>query len=79
MTNHPNRSGNDKRLHGSEAIEYAIENGLNLNKYADPTEDATYGLSISEARAIAQEDPGLIWVETYDPTDAASRETHERH
>lgn len=49
---------------GHDAIKYAAANGLNLNKFADPTEDATFGLSIEEAKAVAQEDPSLIWVDT---------------
>lgn len=65
------------KLHGREAIEYAIENGLNLNKH-DPAEGELLGLSIEEAKSVAREYPDLIWVETYDPTDAASRETHEQ-
>ena len=36
-----------------------------LRKYADPVEDARTGLSVQEARAIAQEDPGLIWADEY--------------
>ena len=41
---------------------------VNLNKYADPIEDARLGLSIGEARDIAAEDPGLIYLDTY-PSD----------
>ena len=48
---------------GIEAIEIAEEAGATLNKHADPVEDARTGLSIDEAREIAQEDPSLIWVE----------------
>ena len=65
-----------QRLTGQEAITYASEHGLNLNKYADRTEGADSGLSIEEAREVAAEDPSLIWVDEYDPADAASRETH---
>lgn len=61
-------------LTGYAAIDYAIANGLNLNKYTDPTEEARHGpteearhgLSIAEARKIAEEDPGLIWIEEYE-------------
>ena len=55
------------RLTGQEAIKYAIQNGLNLNT------DEELGLSIAEAKRL---DPKTVWVDTYDPTDAASRETH---
>ncbi len=49
-------------LVGHAAIEYAEENDLLLNKFADPTEDARKGLTVNEAREIAREDDGLIWV-----------------
>jgi hypothetical protein len=51
------------KLTGIEAIEYAEANGLTLNKYNDPTEDAREGLTPEEARKIAREDSGLIYVE----------------
>lgn len=51
------------KLTGWEAIEYAEANGALLNKYADPTEDALAGVSLSEARVIAGEDAGLLWIE----------------
>ena len=41
------------KLIGRAAINYAIENGLNVNKFADPTEGELLGLSIDEAREIA--------------------------
>jgi hypothetical protein len=47
---------------GYDAIEYAVANGLTLNKYADPIEDAREGLSVAEARKVASEDPNLIYV-----------------
>jgi len=46
------------------AIEFAEANDLLLNKYADPTEEARTGLTPDEARAVAREDAGLIWIET---------------
>lgn len=50
-------------LRGHQAIAFAEEMGdLPLNKYADLTEPATHGLTPSEARAIAREDAGLIWI-----------------
>ncbi len=49
-------------LTGTQALEYAERNDVLLNKYNDPTEDAREGLTLSEARKIAMEDPGLIYV-----------------
>ena len=58
---------------GQAAINFAIANGLNLNKSADPIEDAQFGLSISEAIDVAKEDPALIWVDTdIDPEDGSN-------
>lgn len=51
------------RYKGQEAIEIAEARGLTLSKHADPIEDAREGLSIDEAREIAAEDPGLIYVD----------------
>jgi len=52
-----------KKLTGTEAIDYARENDLTLNKYADPTEDGRSGLTPEEAEEVATEDPSLIWIE----------------
>ena len=49
-------------LTGSAAIEYAEEYGLSLCKYGDPTEGPRSGLTVSEAREVATEDPGLIYL-----------------
>ena len=51
-------------LVGHAAIEYAEQHEphLLLNKFADPTEDARKGLTVNEAREIARDDDGLIWV-----------------
>ena len=49
------------KLTGLAAIEAAEANGLTLNKYADPIEDARTGLDIAEARKVALEDPSLIY------------------
>ncbi|MDX1487092.1 MAG: hypothetical protein R3268_02750 [Acidiferrobacterales bacterium] len=54
----------NKTITGLEAIEYARENGLTLDKYADPVEDAREGLSVAEAEEVAREDASLIWMET---------------
>lgn len=51
-------------LTGHEAIDYANEHDLSLNKYADPVEDARTGLSVEEANEIAREDARLIWIVT---------------
>lgn len=51
-----------KQLTGRDAIDYADDHGLTLCKYADPTEDARTGLSVDEARAIAAEDPSLVYL-----------------
>lgn len=53
-----------KTLTGYDAIEYAEDHGLLLNKYTDPTEEAREGLTPDEAKEIAREDDGLIWIET---------------
>ena len=50
-------------LSGYAAIEYAERHDLPLSKYTDPTEDARDDLSVDEAREIAREDCGLIWIE----------------
>ena len=49
---------------GYDAINYAEANGLTLNKYADPIEDGRTGLTVDEARKVAAEDPGLIWIKS---------------
>jgi hypothetical protein len=54
------------RLTGFQAIEYAEQEGLTLNKAADRIDDERSGLSIAEAEAIASEEPDLIWVEVPD-------------
>lgn len=50
-------------LEGFAAIEYAEDHDLTLSKYNDPTEDAREGLTPDEARAVAREDPKLIWLD----------------
>lgn len=52
-------------LKGDEAIHYAVVHDMTLNKYATESEDAREGLSVEEANRIADENPGLIWVETH--------------
>lgn len=47
---------------GIDAIEMAEKSSkIQLNKYTDPTEEAREDISISAAREIAKEDPGLIY------------------
>ena len=52
-------------LKGDEAIHYAAVHNITLNKYASESEGAREGLSVEEANGIADENPGLIWVETH--------------
>lgn len=47
---------------GLAAIEMAEREGLTLGKYADPVEGAREGLTPDEAREIAREDPGLVYL-----------------
>jgi hypothetical protein len=54
------------RLTGFDAIAYAEQEGLLLNKAPDRIDDASVGLTVAEAEAVASEDPGLIWVEVPD-------------
>lgn len=52
-----------RTLRGHDAIEYAERHGLTVRKAADPTEGHRNGLTPSEARSIAAEDAGLIYVD----------------
>lgn len=49
-------------LTGYDAIQAAEAGADGLRKYADPIEDARE-VNPNEARAIAQEDPSLIWIQ----------------
>lgn len=49
------------RITGTDAIDYAEAHGLSVQKYTDPTEGAR-AVTVEEARAIAREDPSLLWV-----------------
>jgi hypothetical protein len=51
------------RLTGFQAIDYAEQEGLTLNKAADRIDEGRTGLTVAEAQAIASEDPNLIWIE----------------
>jgi hypothetical protein len=50
-------------LTGYDAIAYAEANELTLCKYEDPTEEAAEGLSIADAKLVAQEDANLIYLD----------------
>ena len=50
------------KLVGFEAIEFAEQEGLTLNKLADAVDGPANGLSVAEAEAIAVDDPELIWL-----------------
>lgn len=45
------------------AIEVAEATGRTLSKYEDPIEGARDGLSVREAREVANADPGLIYID----------------
>lgn len=53
-------------LKGYDAIEYAELHDLRLSMYNSPIEDAREGLTVDEAREIAREDAGLIYLEVED-------------
>lgn len=48
---------------GADAIDLAICENLQINKYADPTEGAKTDIDIMEAYDIMDEDPDLVWVD----------------
>ena len=52
-------------LKGDEAIHYAAVHEMTLNRYASDSGGEQDGLSVEEANKIAEEDPGLIWVEAH--------------
>lgn len=58
---------------GHPAILHAAKYGRTLNKYADPTEPARDGLTVEEARAVAEQDSGLLWIETTKAEEGAER------
>jgi hypothetical protein len=51
------------KLTGFDAIQFAEQEGLKLNKNADPIDGPATGLTIAEAEAIATDHPELIWLE----------------
>lgn len=64
-----------KNLTGITAIEFAEQcheinapQGPYLCRYSDPTESAADGISIAEAREIAEIDPSLIYIDGINPT-----------
>jgi hypothetical protein len=54
------------RLTGFQAIDYAEQEGMTLNKLPDRIDEGRSGLSIAEAEGIAAESPELIWLEVPD-------------
>jgi hypothetical protein len=55
------------RLTAYEAIEYKRTNpDVKLCKYADDTEGHLGDICVEYAEEIASEDPGLIYLDTYD-------------
>jgi hypothetical protein len=58
----PDRSG-ALRLKGFEAIEYAEQRGLLLNKHPDSITGPRVDLSVAEATGIAEDDEDLIWLD----------------
>jgi hypothetical protein len=50
------------KLRGFEAIEFAEQEGLTLNKDADDVDETASGLTVAEAEAIAVDSPDLIWL-----------------
>jgi hypothetical protein len=53
-------------LTGFDAIEFAQQEGLTLNKRADHIDGPATGLTVAEAEAIATDRPELIWLEVSD-------------
>lgn len=57
-------------LSGLDAIAAAERDGRTLSKYADPTEGHRDGLTVDEARAIAKEDPSLVYLSAEEQAEA---------
>lgn len=51
------------RLTGYAAIEYAEKQGLPLNKHPDSITGPRMALNVAEAKAIAEEEADLIWLD----------------
>lgn len=56
------------RLTGFDAISFAEQEGLFLNKKADHIDGPAIGLTIADAEAIAADNPDLIWIEAPEGT-----------
>lgn len=65
------------RLTGHDAIAYAERTGSHLDKYTDPTEEHRRGLTVTEARDVATEDPSLVYVDV--PTFGAELFASQAH
>jgi hypothetical protein len=59
---------NIMKLTGFDAIQFAEQEGLALNKDADAIDEAATGLTVAEAEAIAVDSPELIWLEVSEET-----------
>lgn len=53
---------NSELVTGWDAIEIAARRGVALAKYADELEEARENLTVEEAREVARQDPGLIYL-----------------
>ena len=63
-------------LKGDEAIHYAAVHNMTLNMDAFESEPAREGMSVEEANEIADENPGLIRVETHIKINAGEPGDH---
>lgn len=50
-------------MQGWDAIKMAEKHGLRLSKYNDPLEGPQDGLTVEEAKEVAREDQGLIYLQ----------------
>lgn len=64
-------------LRGEDALNYALNHNLTVNKYEGDDGPAREGLTTDEARSILTKDPGLIWIEV-DSTVHNSDETEAK-
>lgn len=51
------------RFQGYDAIEVAEREGLLLSTYNSPMERAREDVSVEDARAIAKDDPSLVYID----------------
>lgn len=74
-SDHACRSG--YRLAGHDAIDYAVAHGLQLCKHADPMEEARNDLTVSEAREVAAQDAGLVYLDVIETRAPGSGAPHD--